>query len=129
MTPEFERAINEAVARLCNCPEPHWDRRTRGGAVLASSQYSVWVDYPSYTTDRNALPELWKAVEKANIQKPTIISALNDLCGNKYRTPASEAWWKIITAPPHLQCIAALRATNNWNDELEALWQKEQGDE
>lgn len=119
MTPEFERAINEAVARLCAWTKTevfatrynHWQPPGK----------AYWTNLPSFATDRNALPEVIVAVESQGEDAVNMFTHwLYD--GFLVRLPV-----QILKCPNHFVCIAALKACNAWTDDLQALWQKEQG--
>lgn len=119
MTPEFERALNEAVARLCG----------KSGQWVARTQYvQQWeaLPIPSYATDRNTLPEVIKAVECAGAAWAWI-SQLTCLVDPDFKYVEEGRAFALKASETYQDCIAALKACNAWTEELEELWQKEQG--
>jgi hypothetical protein len=72
-----------------------------------------------YCNDRNTLPEIWAAIEKAKVHKSVFFSALNPLVNPNNRRDIANQWWAITTATPKQHVIAALKALNAWPGEWE----------
>lgn len=75
---------------------------------------------PRYCTDRNALPELWEAVEKKERRARFITYLmLNSTANPKHHdsgAPYVKAW-NAVTSTPKQQTEAALRALDAWPDD------------
>lgn len=118
MTPTDEQ-LNESMARACG-----W-RRVTGTEAHAPEMFykpDTWLDAEGrrsragahdYCNDRNALPEVYAALEAAGATEKYLM-ALRRLVDDGAAQIAYGQWWAVQTAEPRLQVIAALRALNRW---------------
>ena len=87
--------------------------------------WSRW-PYPRYCTDRNALPEVWKAVRAEQGASYLFVEELGRLCSAPLHSypAADEGCYSILcedamtfaTAEPRLHVIAALKSLDKWPD-------------
>ena len=81
---------------------------------------------PDFCNDRNALPMLWKALQKAHETTDTAISiaghpdAYRDWLLTQRPADVPDRRWWLITAPPRCHVIAALKALDCWRDEWDS---------
>lgn len=84
--------------------------------------------YPRFCTDRNALPSLWEAVEKAVCDFAFYAMLLSE-SGIKHIPVDSQRHLAFMKIEPSVQVIAALKATENWTPDLQAMYDAEKGEE
>lgn len=112
-----DRMLNESMAKItgfevkpprfcCNCGYDFVGRENPG--ICTKCGFETWSDIPDYCTDRNALPEVWKAVEEAGHWE-NFMRVLFGFQRQSYRL-AFEA----LKAEPREHVRAALVCFNKW---------------